>query len=75
MSIGKIFLLIFAIILLLWLLSIPLMKFIAHISNIIELKKTYGSKESFKYIAFLIFQGILTLIGIIALGYLIRFIF
>ena len=74
MSFGKIFLLIVAIILLLWLLSIPLMKLIAHISNIIELKKAYGSKESFKYIAFLIFQGILTLIGIVALGYLIKFI-
>lgn len=72
MSFSKIVLAILFIIILFWLISIPILKMIAHISNLIEIKKFYGTRESLKYFAFVIFQGILALLGMIVIGWLIR---
>lgn len=43
----------------------------AYVSIIFELKKYKGIKESFKYLFFLLFQGLLALIGAFIIGYII----
>lgn len=62
MSFGKVILMIILFLLLGILILIPILKFIAHVSNFSEIKNDAGKKEAYKYVGFVLLQGILAVL-------------
>lgn len=71
MNFWQVLLLIIIVIFFIGFILRSIFKITAHVSNIAELKRYKGTKESFKYILFLLFQGLLALIGAFIIGYIV----